>query len=136
MNTASPELCQELYELSGWDDKELETYSEFAHKTHIETDKMMVQIPAYNLGYLLRKLPAFVNSTSGRGYKLKLTANVTSSGDREATIGYEALRQVSRDQTAGFEFLHHPKIQFQHGTFENATCKLAIELIKAGVLKP
>jgi hypothetical protein len=144
MNVASLNLCRELWELSGWD----KTQNVWAIATGEENKDVLPwlrigigssgaweELSAYDLGYLLRRLPAFINSKGGRGYKIKLTTNVTSDGGREATTGYEALKQVARDQTAGVKFLYHPKIKFQHGSLENATCQLAIELFKEGILK-
>lgn len=55
MSTASLENCEKLYKLSGWTDKSLEKHGYYSLPPMVayhETD-----IPAYPLGYLLRKLP-------------------------------------------------------------------------------
>jgi hypothetical protein len=66
MNVASLELCRELYELSGWDDTFIK-YRSYkggswdagewwtAPRTDPSTSGMD-ELPAYDLGYLLRKL--------------------------------------------------------------------------------
>lgn len=46
MNVTSKELCQELYELSGWEEDTHDWWGE--NKTYLA--------PRYTLGYLLRKL--------------------------------------------------------------------------------
>lgn len=134
MNVADLELCKELYELSGWED----TTNTFGSTTErldwIQSDNGKGwYLPAYDLGYLLRKLPSFIESNSGIGYKLILKTN-TRNTDRIAVIGYVALQQVESERSKGFEFLYHPKIKFQQGSLEDAACKLAIELFKSGVL--
>ena len=64
MNTASLELCKELFELSGWDGTAYEhELLNGKHYTRTLPVKEMTHfdqntyIPAYDLGYLLRKLP-------------------------------------------------------------------------------
>lgn len=71
MNVASLELCKELYELSGWKDCEFQ-YSgwngddwrlEHGQPTMLDTAAdsrygKQTSYPAYDLGYLVRKLPA------------------------------------------------------------------------------
>lgn len=52
MNTASLELCKELYELSGWEGEE----DVYRQAEPGEEDENVV-CPAYSAGYLLRKLP-------------------------------------------------------------------------------
>ncbi|SRR5258706_5170776 len=49
MNVASLKLCKDLYELSGWSD----TIENFRESAHLTKDR----VPAYDLGYLMRKLP-------------------------------------------------------------------------------
>lgn len=74
MNVASLELCKELYELSGWtgcnfhhstdDDQYYLTYmvgsegDKYPLNRSIEKRKFIIDLPAYDLGYMLRKLPA------------------------------------------------------------------------------
>lgn len=116
-DVASLELCKELYEVSGWFSAELRDsyYTPVGkRKGHLvkdvsASDKMPLQLPAYTLGYLLRKLPK----------------------------GCSVFRTVSSDEvwiaTAGMKRLD----DFYSGsdTPENAACKLTIELFKQGVLK-
>jgi hypothetical protein len=54
MYYASKELCQELYELSNWEDVDW-SYDENGHGFTFRHQAN--SIPAYDLGYLLRKLP-------------------------------------------------------------------------------
>lgn len=76
MNVATPDLCRELYELSEWDDtshlwhipswKQDEVVHYDLNAAYIVFDGTdghdsvdnLSYIPAYDLGYLLRKLPA------------------------------------------------------------------------------
>lgn len=93
MNVASLELCKELYELSGW---KTETMSMGLHQN----------APAYDLGYLLRKLPSDCPLASdGETWSI---AYIDEDG---------ANREYSNAMTP-----------------EDATCLLAIELFKSGVL--
>lgn len=76
MNVASLELCKELYGLSGWDSEYLQEYCQSGSKRAVygadsgvgwyAYDKESAELhhknaypryPAYDLGYLLRKLP-------------------------------------------------------------------------------
>jgi hypothetical protein len=66
MTTASLELCKELYELSGWYD------THFAHTSmdiKAQDGKNIDDevCPAYDLGYLLRKLPTYTEVKSLKG---------------------------------------------------------------------
>lgn len=144
--TASLALSKRLHELAPeWDDTEkcwyfMEDYDCVEDSEDIVTDyppvgNKKVLAPAPDLDWLLGKLPAFINSKSGIGYKLYITVNVTSSGSKDATIGYQALRQVDKDRKKGFEFLYHPKIKFQHGTSCDAACALLIKLLESGGIK-
>lgn len=56
MNVASPELCKELYELSSWETGIWLTPNGNVvdHDGGFTSDR---DFPAYDLGYLLRKLP-------------------------------------------------------------------------------
>lgn len=106
---ASLELSKELYELSGWDEGKKQTW-------HMQSKTMAIGFdvhtehdriaPAYSLGYLLRKLP----------------------NDSE----------VYRASTYEANYYPNPgePISFEADTPEDACAKLAIELIKQGVLKP
>jgi hypothetical protein len=73
MNVASKELCEELRELSGWkktdrywhqrldDGAETDKYNPFvAERPAVWKTTEWKMTPAYDLGYLLRKLPQHV----------------------------------------------------------------------------
>lgn len=121
MNVASHSLCKELYELSGWyfgghtwhhsDFNDLWTLAPAPDKVG-KTYKVVC--PAYDLGYLLRKLPESVDSIYG------LLLYPTSGGQWFA--GYY--------EPDGLE-----QYEVHADTPEDAACKLAIELFKQGVLK-
>lgn len=102
MNVASKELCQELYELSGWKD------TGESHLLPDPSSKLGVKkLPAYSLGYLLRKLPT----------------------DRSVSFRFNYKTDewwVNEDRTHLF---------FTADTPEDAATKLAIELFKQGILK-
>ena len=107
MTTASLELCKELYELSGWVDTEI------CHHEYEDGNTLPItHNPAYDLGYLLRKLPSGVFLAKGKRYRIwnDDTNNYTWAGS-------EKLDPIDAD------------------TPEDAACKLAIELFKEGVLK-
>lgn len=139
---ASLEPCRELYELSMWDDTDygymehverrhgdswtegttsLLVESVIAHQIHwqpttpnaLHTELKAQKCPAYAAGYLLRKLPPQIDGI----YDLLLSP--TSGG--KWLVGY-----------------YEPDGQDQYETLadtpENALCKLAIKLHKAGVL--
>lgn len=130
MNVASLDLCKELYELSGWDDTEYVWAQNFfldgkpRIKWDVQTNVQSLGykpganlIPAYDLGYLLRKLP--------KGVKLfRLTDEIADE-------------LVPKDSRAAhwriiYELDKHWWLSAD--TPEDATCKLAIELIKQGIL--
>ena len=117
MNVASLPLSKELYELSGWDDcwfQHLKVDNEwgldFSGAEALRKDSEIDEWhPAYDLGYLLRKLP---------NYKLEHNGNSANA----VTCGYLA------DNKGRWIF-------GSANTPEDAACKLAIELFKQGVLK-
>lgn len=106
MNTASLELCKELYELSGWND----TY--FSHETFLddsdEPSGRLQSIPAYDLGYLLRNLPLGAKTF------------------RDSMVWHVWL-EAADNQTG-------KQITAMAGNPEDAAAKLAIELFKRGIL--
>lgn len=110
MNVASLELCKELYELSGWEDTEKWLTASDLLPEIIDGKKTgnlkREQVPAYDLGYLLRKLPP-------------VTKVINCSNEKTQIYG------------ALFPEL---KLTFHGDTPEDAACKLAIELFKQGVL--
>lgn len=136
MNVANKDLCQELYELSKWDDTWFDKddgtllvwkYSRADYEMHIglrDEDEQLSGFqeayPAYDLGYLLRKLPNTIKQLDGWRY---LTVMVGHS-----TGGYIACYYK-------LEKPHFDKFNQQADTPEDCAAKLAIELIKQGILK-
>ena len=139
MNVASLDLCKELYELSGWGeypDRPHFAWREFIakrtgsswysaeedytegwrdpldrrHATGI-THNIEHVAPAYDLGYLLRKLPQFMLTRHDAKYYINnVTLDIRGPG-LQSSFSNEA------------------------DTPEDAACKLAIELFKRGVLE-
>lgn len=145
MNVASLKLCKELYELSGWDNTELyhaqsifdEPVELSRYRTQKDLDdeqgtgKLLVwsysgveigsfkwTIPAYDLGYLLRKLPAWFRN--GEFYL---------SNDGAEKLGWTA--GYMKEDNDGYLYWTMSELA---DTPEDAACKLAIELFKQGVL--
>lgn len=120
MNVASLERCKELYELSGWGDTSFQytadLQGEFDKDSAAECRNCEAEygcggrpsIPAYDLGYLLRKLPP--NSWVGRSRE-------GWSSPYAAHIGPEDDNSMDAD------------------TPEDAAYKLAIDLIKKGAIE-
>jgi hypothetical protein len=117
MNVANLELCRELYELSGWKktDALFVGYKSaltdkfdyhLLDKRDADSYKHAKKVPAYDLGYLLRKLPTNTMLE-------KLESNIWH-----------------------IELYNHPNepIKIERDTPEDATAKLAIELFKRGIL--
>jgi len=112
MNVASLELSKELYELSGWDDTNLwhaddpeaDTSIGFAAMAEPNEHEVYASIPAYDLGYLLRKLEGL---DVGIYYTNTWRSWVATAHDNQ---------------------------QGKADTPEDAACKLSIELFKQGVL--
>jgi hypothetical protein len=131
MNVASLELCKELYELSGWDD----TYFSWNFNSsvpeqgwYVDDDNLAYPksdtYPAYDLGYLLQKLPKNI-SRNGNLYWLTLDCNLRE----EWMVWYNGR---SSDDLM-------PDVDYSlvcADTPEDAAAKLAIELFKQGILKP
>lgn len=122
MNFANIELSKELYELSGWSDT---TYwfnfdGHRAQKWEVGPSTMLNKPPAYDLGYLLRKLPAQIRGENSTG------SLVLSLMDTRAifSVGYEPDHTEHIDNYP-FEWSANP---------EDAAAKLAIELFKKGIL--
>jgi len=109
MNVASLELCKELYDLSAWETE----YGWMKFGKHLSGNRTTWTIdardisdfPAYDLGYLMRKLPPATNIfITGRDYGAK---------------------------EGNFSKKHR---MFFADTPEDAAAKLAIELFKQGIL--
>lgn len=137
-NVASRDLCKELYELSGWDGTLIRhgsptrmidavmfvrtVYDKFVglYESSVGCDECegehaygFATMPAYDLGYLLRKLPHFIDIS-------QLSGGYTPNG-------WAAIKRLSQD----FPF----DAEARADTPEDALCQLAIELFKQGVLK-
>lgn len=121
MNVALLELCRELYELSGWGDgsdmnklKWLDYYDDWS-------------VPAYDLGYLLRKLPSYIEQQGN-----------LDGIDRQRRVAFQ-IRKWERPEVVWFaeyhEIYYRPLYRTEADTPEDAACKLAIELFKQGILK-
>lgn len=127
MNVASLERCKELHELSGWGHDPNKNafwwmyfeptpakYHEPEYRLKYKTKgDYWEHVPAYDLGYLLRKLPTF--STISKLPEQQLTGS---------SLGYSAFIDNG-----------YAVIQEYDNTPENAACKLAIKLFKQGILK-
>lgn len=121
MNVADLELCKELYELSGWFDTYFfwDADNGVAEKSEALLMHPTKNCPAYDLGYLLRKLPAKIMGKNN----MLIFLSLSHSGS-EWWANYE---------TGGNS---RAEIQMSADTPEDALTKLAIELFKQGVLNP
>ena len=114
MNVASLELSRELYELSGWDDTEGVWANARQEQPDYATSSVFKkgEHPAYELGYLLRKLP------SPEQY-MKLVVDVISVSGKRVYYVQWRWGQVLTER---------------HDTPEDAVVAFYIELFKQGVL--
>src|SRR4051812_5644897 len=105
MNVANLELCKTLHELSGWEQSDFfyTTDRPFAEAMHGRQGYFNT-IPAYELGYLLRKLP------------------------NGATVMWNNERSAATLQVVVGELLQYGK------TPEDAIAKLCCELFRQGIL--
>lgn len=128
MNIANLELCKELYELSAWDDCWLCYVEDPASIVVVDRDYADAHdankyAPAYELGFLLRKLPQFTDTK----HRFTLQPAGVVGGKK---YPYNAAWCASYDDTN-----RRSNIKEQYAdTPEDALCKLAIELFKQGVL--
>lgn len=134
MNVTSLELSKELYELSGWED------TQYSWALHGEDSFVMFKKPnafhgyiaAYDLGYLLRKLPSKVYLPTHSGKHLSKHPSVLdlsprhSWDDKYTFEGWRAAYLKTKNQN-GY-------MVERADTPEDAAAKLAIELFKQGVL--
>lgn len=117
MNVASLYLCKELYELSGWEaGLEQDRYwvsDTLTHRAYLKTRDVegAINIPAYDLGYLLRKLDGHVTLT-----------NEWAAG------GWRAIFKKTGDMYEG------PKSVEIGDTPEDAVARLTIKLFKQKIL--
>lgn len=124
MNVANMELCKSLYELSGWDG----TFQFWSKGVNGYLPYMVVErepiwkddyYPAYDLGYLLRKLPHHKDGFYYFRPHLEQERDKKWGAYLECDTTYEGQELLA----SGVD-----------DTPEDATCKLAIELFKQGVL--
>src|SRR5581483_6240697 len=116
MKTANLELCRELFILSKWEGdgtKWGEVYEPWG-----------VNIPAYNLGYLIRKLPNF-------NIQIKKHTRVSRiSADKNHTEYIAEYRHFD----AG-EHIMNPRLYAEYAdTPEDAAAKLCCQLFQQGIL--
>jgi len=121
VNVASKELCEELYKVSGW------TW-EGSGPCYYSRDGSIIQDmpdtnnpPAYNLGYLLRKLPAEIK-VNGISFMFMMSH-------------YADWHVYYRDTSYKGIGVWRDKIN-KADTPEDAACLLAIQLFKEGILQP
>src|SRR4051794_28552960 len=121
MNVASLKLCRELHELSGWKDTEYTYYANAGlHSGFVEHRRMVFDkpdnLPAYDLGYLLRKLPA---SIAKRNQIMLLTIMKGNGIDETWIVDYKSAHEPT--------WLHEgDKAQLTEAdTPEDAAAKLA-----------
>ena len=124
MNVASLENCKKLFELSGWKDTSLKSWE---HDNHPEenmgdfvgqdgsTSSISWVCPAYDAGFLLRRLPNYID-TEDEAYELQLW----HAYDDCWTSSYK---------------LSDPELTIHSDTPEDALALLAIKLFEEGVLK-
>lgn len=127
MNVASLENCKKLYELSGWEDAyawwnfsddapEEDPTPKRTWYLQYGSDGWGARCPAYDLGYLLRKLPGHIGDEF---------LDMCWYGD-----GWEFAYQRSRRGLWNAQIgSHHAK------TPEDAAALLAIELFEQGILR-
>lgn len=131
MHVASLELCKELYKLSGWENGRLywigvgwppkwQVVDDHNPKGLPPDEPGNTYIPAYDLGYLLRKLPPYIATYGENGDDCLLQLRPDFQGDEWVT---------------GYTTQNHYLYMAIAGTPEDAACKLAIELFKQGILK-
>jgi len=115
-DVANLELCMELQSLSGWKDQQRSVWS----------SELGDYIQRYTLGYLLRKLPRWIEPEKNMPHLLTVQPNPIGKG-------WNALYRLSI-ATPTSDRRHATEIH-EADTPEDALCKLAIELFKQGVLK-
>lgn len=108
MNVASLELSQQLYELSGWRNTTNTFGSSRERLDWIQTDNGKGwYLPAYDLGYLLRRIPGYCHL------------------EHSAETGKMLWMAYHSEQNTQYA-----------ETPEDAVAKMCIELFKQGILKP
>jgi hypothetical protein len=123
MNVASLELCRELYRLSAWHDEQP------LHPDIIKLVKSgepQTPIPAYDLGYLLRKLPP-----NWIRHELQHHLGILTNGEEVVSFVAGYYGHVWFESKTVQVHVH---MQQSADTLEDAAAKLAIELFKSGIL--
>lgn len=120
MSVASLDLCKELYALSDWEDTECwwikkrggetEAYTGAERSEYTFTGDVDLNLPAYDLGYLWRKLPPSINIELAK------------------RVHYEDTNEWSVDLTAHYGDSFYWTEDFP--TVEDALASLLIRLIK------
>jgi hypothetical protein len=139
MNVASLELCKELYELSGWQYDEAGSYIQDPedeqntfHTTDGDGGYFRTVCPAYDLGYLLRKLPMRVDFPE----ELKIGGGMSSP---EYFVLCQHIDTMSHYWDAYYQHEDSDnwieELSVQANTPEDAGCKLAIKLFELGIIK-
>lgn len=135
MSVSSLELSKKLYELSGWTDTDFIYYANGGIiNDNVEYRPMVFDkpdhLPAYDSGYLLRKLPPelkldglhYVGDSKVNDFYLEMEA---PSGDSDKWIFFYSNGGES-------EFYGKGMLAY---TPEDALCKLAIQLFEQGILE-
>lgn len=123
MNVASLKLSEELYDLSGWKDTPKIWFLLAGPGKWITRDSNTggkapspsIHVPAYDLSYLILRLP---------GHYLQKFGNDSYKAHWHDLASTEEQRVLGMDHLSGYS----------DTSPENASCRLAIELFKAGVL--
>lgn len=112
MNVADSSLCEELFTLSSWHDTDNWYYDGAVDAYRGWVDYGTKCSPAYDLGFLIRKLPhVFLAKTKKSGYRARYIK------------GRWGKNGIEKQITEAAE------------TPENALCTLAIHLIKEGLIE-
>lgn len=120
MNVASLDLCKELYELSGWKEADYVYYANAGEHSGTVGHKSQFfdkpeNLPAYDLGYLLRKLPP-------------------DTRDEFDNHHYFVLEKVRGGQDGDYVARYDTEYFQQDDTPEDACAKLTLALFKEGIL--
>lgn len=136
MHVASLDLCRELHKLSGWvvhqytyriTDGRGHEWVDIADRgwcdnwTPRNRDEKIDYAPAYDLGFLIRKLPKRFNIAPDTIGEEIYPLTINADGDNCWIAAY------------GFDDLYKD-LGFDGDTPENALCQLAITLFEKGIL--
>lgn len=124
MKVANLQLCRELHEVSGWDGTDfIHTRGQGGWMVGMKYYKGKEWVPAYDLGYLLRRLP---KNLGIYWLELKFTNNSC----------FAVYWDENTHSALELDLVTH-RIKFDIGgdTPEDAGTKLVIELFEHGLLK-